>query len=242
MGFRGGKRGGRAGAGQRSQARRAVELAFTICQGLPHKYSGGINHPRGRSQPMTATNESTGRGGAGLWPSSANRPVSNPLGRLSLAGQFLRYLLCAGLAALVNFLAGSLFVDGLGFTSAWEFPVAVAAAYTLGMVVNFLLNRNYTFASDRRGIDQARTFVVVALSGLALTTCVASLARPALALLDGGTFAFLSAPFGTPETLSRVLAIALASVYSFTAHKHFTFNRGIRLPLLRLMRSLQLGG
>ena len=45
------------------------------------------------------------------------------------------------------------------------------------MVVNFLLNRNYTFASDRRGIDQARTFVVVALSGLALTTCVASLAR-----------------------------------------------------------------
>jgi hypothetical protein len=129
---------------------------------------------------MTATNESTGRGAAGLWPSSANRPVSNPLRRPSLAGQFLGYLFCAGLAALVNFLAGSLFVDGLHFTSAWEFPVAVAAAYTLG-------------------IDQARTFVVIALSGLALTTCVAALARRALALLGGGTFAFLPAPFGTPE-------------------------------------------
>ena len=191
---------------------------------------------------MTATKESTGRGGAGLWPSSANRPASNSSGRLSLAGQFLRYLLCAGLAALVNFLAGSLFVDGLGCTSAWEFPVAVAAAYALGMVVNFLLNRSYTFACDRRSIDQARTFVVVALSGLALTTCVASLARSALAPLGVGAFAFLPVPFGTPETLSRILAIAVASVYSFTAHKHFTFNRGIRLPLLRLVRSRQFGG
>lgn len=191
---------------------------------------------------MTAKNQSTGRGGVGLWPSSANRSPSSPLVRLSLAAQFLRYLLCAGLAALVNFLAGSLFVDGLGFTSAWEFPVAVAAAYALGMVVNFLLNRNCTFASDRRGVDQARTFVVVALSGLALTTCVAALARSVLAALGGGALAFLPPPVGTPETLSRVLAIALASVYSFTAHKHFTFNRGIRWPLLRLVRSRQFGG
>jgi putative flippase GtrA len=191
---------------------------------------------------MTATNEGAGRDGTGLLPSNANRRPSSPFGPLSLTAQFLRYLLCAGLAALVNFLAGSLLVDGLGFTSAWEFPVAVAAAYALGMVVNFLLNRNYTFASDRRGIDQARTFVVVALSGLALTTCVAALARAALPLLGVGAFAFVPAPFGTPETLSRLLAIALASVYSFTAHKLFTFNSGIRLPLLRLVRSLPFGG
>jgi putative flippase GtrA len=191
---------------------------------------------------MTATNEGAGRDGTGLLPSNANRPSSSPLERLSLTAQFLRYLLCAGLAALVNFLAGSLLVDGLGFTSAWEFPVAVAAAYGLGMAVNFLLNRNYTFACDRRGVDQARTFVVVALSGLALTTCVAALARAALSLLGVGAFAFVPAPFGTPETLSRLLAIALASVYSFTAHKHFTFNSGIRLPLLRLVRSLPFGG
>jgi len=186
---------------------------------------------------MTVSEKGAGCDGRGLWPASANR-LSPP----SLAGQFLRYLLCAGLAALVNFLAGSLFVDKFGFVSAWEFPAAVAAAYALGMLVNFLLNRHYTFASDRRGIDQARTFVVVALSGLALTTGVASLARAGLALLGGGAFSFLPAPFGTPETLSRLVAIALASAYSFTAHKYFTFNRGIRLPLLRLMRSLQVGG
>ena len=108
--------------------------------------------------------------------------------------------------------------------------------------VNFALNRNYTFASDRRGIDQARTFVIVALSGLALTTCIASLARAVLALLGGSAFAFLPGSLGTPETLSRALAIALVSVYSFTAHKHFTFKRGIRLPLRRLVRSRQCGG
>ena len=191
---------------------------------------------------MTATENGTGRDGAGPWPSRPNRLSSAPLARLSLAGQFLRYLLCAGLAALVNFLAGSLFVDRFGFTSLWEFPVAVAAAYALGMLVNFALNRKYTFASDRRGVDQARTFVVVALSGLALTTCVASLTRAALTLLLGGAFVVLPAPLGTPETLSRLFAIALASVYSFTAHRHLTFNCGIRSPLLRLMRSLQFGG
>jgi putative flippase GtrA len=186
---------------------------------------------------MTPTRDGAARDLARPWPASANRP-----GRLSLARQFLRYVLCAGLAALVNFLAGSLLVDGFGFTSAWHFPLAVALAYVLGMAVNFVLNRHYTFASDRRGIDQARTFVVVALSGLVLTTCIAALARSALTLLGGGAFAFLPGSFSTPETLSRALAIALASVYSFTAHKHLTFNRGIRLPLLRLVRSRRFGG
>ena len=65
---------------------------------------------------MTASEKGAGCDGRGLWPASANR-----LSPLSLAGQFLRYLLCAGLAALVNFLAGSLFVDKFGFTRPGSF-------------------------------------------------------------------------------------------------------------------------
>jgi hypothetical protein len=69
----------------------------------------GLTICAGKSQLMT---EGAGHDGAGLSPSGANRLPSSPLARLSLAGQFLRYLLCAGVAALVNFLAGTLFVDG----------------------------------------------------------------------------------------------------------------------------------
>ena len=159
-----------------------------------------------------------------------------------LAAQFGRYVGCAGLAALSNFIAGSILVDHLGFTTAWRFTLAVATAYALGMVVNFLLNRRYTFTSDRSGLDQARTFVIVALSGLALTMVVALMTRHALTTGAGGALLPLPGSFGTPETLSRGIAIAAASVYSFTAHKYLTFNRGIRWPLLRLVRALQFGG
>lgn len=178
--------------------------------------------------------------GAPLRTGSANRRR-----RLSLPAQFLRYLACAGLAALVNFAVGSVLVDGFGFISAWRFALAVAVAYGAGMLVNFLLNRRFTFASDRAGLDQARTFVIVALSGLALTTAVALIMRSGLIAASAGGLASLASlpgPLGTPETLSRGIAIAVASVYSFTAHKYLTFNRGIRRPLLRLVRALQTGG
>jgi putative flippase GtrA len=164
--------------------------------------------------------------------------------KLSLPAQFLRYLACGGLAALVNFVAGGLLVDGFGFTSAVEFPLAVAIAYGLGMLVNLLLNRRFTFASDRSGIDQARTFIVVALSGLVLTTATAALARAGLAwaMTGGGLLPGMVGPLATPETLSRGLAIALVSVYSFAGHKYLTFHRGIRRPLLQLVQALRFGG
>lgn len=169
-------------------------------------------------------------------PAAANRR-----GPLALTVQFLRYAGCAGFAALVNFVAGSLLVNGCGLVSAWQFPLAVAVAYAVGMLVNFALNRRLTFESDRRGIDQARTFILVALSGLVLTTGVAALSRSALA---AGAVALDLAPGppASPETLSRAVAIAAVSLYSFVAHKKLTFDRGIRPPLRRLVRSLQFGG
>jgi putative flippase GtrA len=161
----------------------------------------------------------------------------------SLPAQFLRYLACAGFAAVVNFVVGSLLVDGFGFASARLFPLAVAIAYGLGMAVNLLLNRRFTFASDRTRGEQARTFIVVALSGLVLTTALAALARAGLVWALGA--AFFPAPLGrlaAPETLSRALAIGVVSVYSFAAHKYFTFHRGIRWPLSQLVHSLRFGG
>lgn len=187
---------------------------------------------RPKTESSAATAAQRGRPAAGI----ANRR------RRSLSGQFLRYLLCAGSAALVNFAAGSLLVDGLGFTSAGGFPVAVAAAYACGMAVNFLLNRRFTFTSDRVGAAQMRTFVVVALSGLALTTALAALLRPLLGVALNGSGLALPLSLGSPETVSRATAIAAAAVYSFLGHKYLTFSRGIRAPVFGLLRRLRLGG
>jgi putative flippase GtrA len=165
------------------------------------------------------------------------------LGTIGFPTQFICYLACAGCAALVNFIAGSILVEGFDLASARLFPLAVAIAYGLGMAVNLLLNRRFTFASDRTRIEQARTFVVVALSGLVLTTVVAALAREGLAWAFAG---FIPAPSAlgrlvAPDSLSRAIAIATVSVYSFAAHKYFTFHRGIRWPLLQFVHSLRIG-
>jgi len=158
-----------------------------------------------------------------------------------LAEQFLRYLVCAGLAALANFLAGSVLIESFGFRGSLGFPVAVALAYCVGMTVNFLLNRRLTFESDRRGIDQARTFIVVALSGLAVTTALAALGRDALGLVipPSGVLPAVFGSVAAPETLSRIIAIGLTSIYSFLGHRYLTFGRGIRLPLRRMVSALR---
>jgi putative flippase GtrA len=153
--------------------------------------------------------------------------------RLSLSVQFCRYALCAGLAAAVNFGVGSALV-ALGCTSSLGFPAAVAMAYGCGMAVNFWLNRHLTFVSDRRGIDQARTFVAVALSGLVFTTAVAAFARAGLLLVVPALP--VPAELASPETLSRVIAIGVTSVFSFAGHKYLTFGRGIRPALRRLLQ------
>ena len=159
--------------------------------------------------------------------------------RLPLAAELAAFILCAGCAALVNLIAGSLLVDGCGFTSQTLFPLAVAIAYCLGMLVNLLLNRRFTFRSDRARTAQARTFVVVSLSGLVLTTIVASLCRAGLgSIVEPGLPATLSG-LATPETLSRVIAIGVVAGYSFAAHKYLTFHRGIRQPLRLLLRRLR---
>jgi len=163
--------------------------------------------------------------------------------RLPLAAELIWFVICAGCAALVNLVAGSLLVVGCGFTSRALFPLAVAIAYYLGMLVNLSLNRRFTFRSERARIAQARTFVVVSLSGLALTTLLASLCREGLGwlLAASGPAAAIQGPLATPETLSRVIAVGTVAGYSFAAHKYLTFNRGIRQPLRSLLRRLRPG-
>jgi putative flippase GtrA len=157
-----------------------------------------------------------------------------------ISQQFTRFLACSGAAAATNFLAGSMLIHGAGLTSRIGYPAAIVVGYLAGMSVNFWLNRRYTFSgSARTRLDQGRTFVVIALSGLALTSLVAALARAllhsALATADLTMLPF--ARFLTPETLGQLIAIGVVSVYSFAGHKYLTFAGGIRAHLFNLAKS-----
>ena len=155
----------------------------------------------------------------------------------SIHRQFLRYLICSGCAALVNFVIGFALVNGAGFTSSVRYAVAVAVGYCGGMAVNFFLNRRFTFSgNDRSKLQQARTFLIVALSGLALTSGVASLVRAVLqaVLPQGALVGGMLGPLVSAETIGQVVAIGVVSIYSFAGHRYLTFNRGIRFQVQRL--------
>jgi putative flippase GtrA len=146
---------------------------------------------------------------------------------VSLSRQFLLYIGCAGCAAAVNFLSGFLLIQRAGFDSGMRYPMAIAIGYSLGMAVNFSMNRHFTFSGNRRTqFEQARTFVVVALSGLALSTAIAAGLRPALLLVLPAKSS--SASFFNAEAAAQVATIGIVAIYSFTAHRYFTFHRGIR--------------
>lgn len=150
----------------------------------------------------------------------------------SISLQFLLYLICSAAAALANLLVGFVMINALGFTSQLEYPFAVAIGYCAGMAINFLLNRRFTFdGNDRSKLQQARTFLIVALSGLVLTSAIAAVVRAALSGLARDVALPISA-----ETIGQVAAIGIVSIYSFAGHRFLTFNRGIRFQLLRIVK------
>jgi len=157
--------------------------------------------------------------------------TSRGLGRVQLTGQLTMFLALSGFAAACNFFTGYFFYSTLGFAKGWGYTISVALGFSVGMLVSFMLNRQYTFGPSCRGIiDEFRRFVIVSLGGLLLTAALASL------LCDIAVpWVFANAFNGgnvTPpvkvETLSHLLSIAVVAFYSFAAHKTFSFAQGAR--------------
>lgn len=162
-------------------------------------------------------------------------------GRLAgafLTPQFVRYIVCSGLAAVANFVVGNVLYNLAGWDGAWSYKLAVMLGFVAGMAVSYLLNRAFTFdRSGRRLHQEIRTFTVVSLGGLVLTVLIAAGLRASLmpvllpALRAEGPLGRLAAD---PEAASHFLAIGLVTFYSFTCHRLFTFDKGISHRLRRL--------
>ena len=126
--------------------------------------------------------------------------------------RFLRFLLCGGLAAAVNWLSRFLWSTFL------PFGAAVIAAYATGMVVAFVLFRELVFERGGGQVpDQVRNFIIVNLVGMFMTWALANLL--VFKVLPGmGAVSHV-------EGIGHGIAIFAPVVTSWFGHRSLTFRK-----------------
>lgn len=132
-------------------------------------------------------------------------------------GQYGRFLLVGGFVGVVTVACRELVGWALHADTQRTYSLSIAAAYTVGVVLSFLLNHRFTFggpAGHRNWRSFAR-FVAVALTGL-LSTWAFSLALRYGLQLDAliGRSAKLLA-FATATVMSSLLTYPLNSWFVF---------------------------
>jgi len=128
---------------------------------------------------------------------------------LALARQFLAFFGVGLVAAIAHY---SVLVGGVeGFGVA---PVpATLAGYVLGGIVSYILNRRHTYRSDRPHEEAGWRFAVVAAVGFGLTYLFMSL------FVNRWTLPYFPA---------QILTTGIVLVWSFFAHKYWSFSGGPR--------------
>lgn len=129
-----------------------------------------------------------------------------------LTGEFGRFLLAGGTAAAANFASRFAFQPLLGFNA------SVVAAYGVGFLTAFFLNRRFVFPASGKPMRQEMAWFFL-FNALAFPVVwVAS-----LVLRDLVFGRFL--PAAPAEALAHGLAILLPVAVNFAAHKLVTFAR-----------------
>lgn len=155
--------------------------------------------------------------------------------RLFFSRRFATFIVFGGLAALVNIGVGKTLYSLPAVTAVVPYWLAVAIGAACGLLVNFGLNYTFNFSFQGRSAGaQLRTFIVVAVGGVALTALIAhSLVAFAdwLALASPLRIAGFALEIGF---IAHVMATGLVTFYSFAAHSAFSFNVGLRTRLVRM--------
>ena len=124
--------------------------------------------------------------------------------------RFVRFLVCGGIAAALNW------ASRFAWNTVMPFSLAVLAAYVTGMVVAFLLFREFVFERGSTGTsEQVRNFVIVNIVGMAATWALANLlvywALPAAGVTND------------VEAIGHGIAIFAPVVTSWFGHRFLTF-------------------
>ncbi len=122
----------------------------------------------------------------------------------------------------VRFLIAGGFAAGLAWTLRFGFSLflpywaAVALATAVSLVAGFGIYRSFVFRSNGGHLGRTiSAFLLVNGVGAGLTVLVAVLAARGIAALG--------LPAGPAEAVGHGIGIAVAAVFNFLAHKHWTF-------------------
>jgi len=124
--------------------------------------------------------------------------------------QFLLFVVAGGIAAAANY--GSRF----GFSVWFDYPTAIVLAYLVGMMVAFLLMRQYVFEGRGRAlVPQIAKFiginVLAVLQTLVVSLALARWALPAVGFVEHA------------EAVAHAVGVAVPVVTSYFGHRHATF-------------------
>ncbi|HBK44979.1 MAG TPA: hypothetical protein DDZ67_00800 [Xanthomonadaceae bacterium] len=127
-----------------------------------------------------------------------------------ISRRFALFVLAGGLAAGVNF--GSRIL----LSRVMPYVPAIAAAYCLGMLTAFVLNRLFVFRTTSNALpSQVGWFMLVNAAALAQTVLISL-------LLARWLFPAIDFDFH-PETMAHALGVAVPVITSYLGHKKFTF-------------------
>lgn len=105
--------------------------------------------------------------------------------------------------------------SGLIVFTLLDYRVATAAAYFLGMIINYTLNRYFTFNSTYKKIHvQFASFAAIALIGLGIQELV---------MIGVVGYLFNNTTSDSIQIISKVIATFVGFVWTFIANKKITF-------------------
>jgi len=125
--------------------------------------------------------------------------------------QFINFLFCGFIAAVVNWISRLLFNDFLFI----NLSLSIIFAHVLGMLVAFLLFRIIVFKSNKNLLHSISSFTIVNISSLILIYFMTILF---ITILSFSNFDILYI-----KGISHALAISLTSITSYVLYIKFTF-------------------
>ena len=126
--------------------------------------------------------------------------------------QFLKFLVAGGVAAVANF------SSRIALSHWMPYIPAIIAAYLIGMVTAFVLNRLFVFEGAVNSLrSQAGWFTLVNLAAVAQTLAISLLLAdhllPAMGIRTH------------TETIAHGVGVLVPVVTSYLGHKHFSFRK-----------------
>jgi putative flippase GtrA len=130
--------------------------------------------------------------------------------------QYSRFIVVGGLVAVITIACRELIGYLLGVDTPLRYSMSVVAAYGLGIVLSFVLNSQFTFASKcGYGWSRFGRFVAIAIFGMFLTWLLSIAFRYGLRLQSVFGDASAGFAFATAAFLSSVLTYPLNAVLVF---------------------------